>query len=295
MNLPLLPDVETESEVVESGPLEGANTELAIRMRPEIAKFDANAQEVRLGVATLGALVIKDADSRERAYQMTKAASRSKTLIATQLKAVLAPYKIITDAIKAYAEDELVAPLQEAIDAADKKMLAWDKIEKERKAEEAKRLEAERLRIAEQEAAAQRLIDDEKAKSLVKVATSGEFAARQRGIDFMAPGILKIKAQRELAADIAAARSAVVETAEKASTEARIDKGLALSDVKGKEEDLAVKTKGTAAPWKWELLDASLVPVNLKEVSDKLVNAAVKGGLRSIPGIRIFQEDRIRH
>lgn len=291
-----LPEAETESEVVGSEPLDGApNTELALRMKPEIAKFDANAQEVRLGVATLGSLVIKDAASREHAYQMTKAASRSKTLIATQLKAVLAPYKIITDAIKAYADDELVAPLQAAIDAADAKMLAWDRIEKDRKAEEAKRLEAERLRIAEEAAAAQLKIEQAKTEGLAKVETSGEFAARQRNIDSMGPGILKIKAQRELDADRVAAKAAVETVAAHASQEARIDKGIALSDVRGKEEDLAVKTKGTAAPWKWELLDASLVPVNLKEVSDKLVNAAVKGGLRDIPGIRIYQEDRIRH
>jgi hypothetical protein len=46
--------------------------------------------------------------------------------------------------------------------------------------------------------------------------------------------------------------------------------------------------------WKHEVIDAAAVPREYLMVDDKAITAAVKAGIRSIPGVRIFEEAEMR-
>lgn len=45
--------------------------------------------------------------------------------------------------------------------------------------------------------------------------------------------------------------------------------------------------------WTYEILDENKVPEQYKRVHPPLINAAVKSGVRDIPGVRIFQQPKI--
>lgn len=285
----------TNATVISSAPLVGEpNTQVSVAVKNAVKTFDANAQEVRFGVKALAAVRITNPEDREAAYQLVKLANKSKLLIEKTLKLVLAPYKEITDAIKAYAKDDLVYPLQTAIDKVDSIILIFDAEEKVRKEAKLKELEADRLRIAEAAAADQKKIDDAKAAAIAQV-NSGDFAERQVKISAMPPGILRIKAQNELNALKAGTVAKIEEVAAAASQEARIDKGIALSDVRGVEEDLSAKTKGAMLVWRWEVADFSQVADPFKMIDESSVRAAIKLGAQSIRGLKMWQEDKLRH
>lgn len=51
----------------------------------------------------------------------------------------------------------------------------------------------------------------------------------------------------------------------------------------------------TVKVWRFEIVDPALVPRDFLEVSDVKVRAAVRAGVREIPGVRIFQEADVRN
>lgn len=55
------------------------------------------------------------------------------------------------------------------------------------------------------------------------------------------------------------------------------------------------KISGITNRWTFEVTDESLVPRQYCEVSDSLINKAIKEGIRDIPGVRIFQEQTIKN
>lgn len=289
--------IETKAEVVASEPLQGEPNAAFYKglVLSNLALFDANRDEVRFGVRSLGGIVLRDADDRESAYQLVKAANKALILIEKRLKEVLAPLTELANTIKGYAKDDLIAPLQEAIGKADSLILSWDKQEAARKEEERKKLEAERLRIAEVAAAAQKKIDDERAAELAKLAASGDFASRQAAIQAMAPGIRRIQAQRDLDAEKAGAVAKVEAVAAQAVQEAAIDKSLALSDVRGKAEDLDAKTKGSMKVWEWEVVNFTELSDAFKKLDESAVREALKGGAQSIRGLKLWQVEKLRH
>ncbi len=286
----------TEAEVVSSSPLEGDATLSVVGFKADVAKFDVNASEVRAGIKMLAALSITDAQSREAAYQLTKSASKSLKLIEAKLKEICEPYKRRIADLKAHADTFLTGPLEKAIrEQGDAKILAYDKAEQARRAEENRKLEAERLRLEQEAAAKAQEIADKAKAELSAVVNSGDFVARQQAIDAMPPGVMRAKAQRDLRADLLAAQDKVLKGADQATVEVAIDTSLAKSDIRGKLEENAEAVKGTMKVTKWEVTDESLVHRNFMEVSDKKVNAAIKAGAKAMPGIRIWMEDRLRH
>jgi len=45
--------------------------------------------------------------------------------------------------------------------------------------------------------------------------------------------------------------------------------------------------------WDFEVLDAALIPESFKTVNEKAIRAAVKAGVREIPGVRVFQTEQV--
>jgi hypothetical protein len=99
-------------------------------------------------------------------------------------------------------------------------------------------------------------------------------------------------------AKLAAERKAQAEAAEKARLEAVIfdEPPPVEAPVVVREAARVVSSGGALASastkWTHEVLDPSLVPRNYLCVNEAAVKAAVAGGLRAIPGVRIFETVR---
>lgn len=52
-------------------------------------------------------------------------------------------------------------------------------------------------------------------------------------------------------------------------------------------------TISTKTVWKWEIIDAALVPAEYRVIDETALTKAVKGGARSIPGVRIYPDESI--
>ncbi len=285
----------TEAEVVSSEPLEGDAALSVVGFKADVAKFDVNASEVRFGIKAIASLTVTNPTTREDAYQMVKAANKSLKLIKAKLDDVALPYKNRIAQLKEHAEKFLSGPLAKAIAEGDAKILAYDKAEQTRRAEENRKLEAERLRLEQEAAAKAQDIADKAKAELSAVVNSGDFVARQQAIDAMPPGVMRAKAQRDLNAAKEASQAAVLKAAEQATVEVAIDTSLAKSDIRGKLEENAEAVKGTMKVTKWEVTDEALVHRDFMEVSDKKVNTAIKAGAKAMPGIRIWFEEKLRH
>lgn len=55
-----------------------------------------------------------------------------------------------------------------------------------------------------------------------------------------------------------------------------------------------LKIKGLRKDWKFEIINPQLVPRQFLQVAYSLIDTAVKGGTREIPGVRIYEEESIR-
>ena len=99
-------------------------------------------------------------------------------------------------------------------------------------------------------------------------------------------------------AKLAAERKAQAEAAEKARLEAVIfdEPAPVEAPVVAREAARVVSTGGALASastkWTHEVVDPSLVPRNYCMVNEAAIKAAVAGGLRAIPGVRIFETVR---
>ncbi|MEI7636166.1 MAG: hypothetical protein WCJ37_02590 [Syntrophus sp. (in: bacteria)] len=103
------------------------------------------------------------------------------------------------------------------------------------------------------------------------------------------------KAQEEArkireAGEIEAARNKAEEEAAKHEIQAPT----VLAPVIPVQEKVTRTDTGTSAHqrkvWTFEVVDASLVPAEYKIIDEQLIKDAVRMGLRSIPGVRVFEE-----
>lgn len=65
-----------------------------------------------------------------------------------------------------------------------------------------------------------------------------------------------------------------------------------------KEEDVPVKVekthvKGMKKVWTHEVVDSNLIPQDYMVIDEKAIRAAIKAGVREIPGLKIYQENKL--
>lgn len=108
-----------------------------------------------------------------------------------------------------------------------------------------------------------------------------------------------------------AARIAEAEARARAASQAEIDAARKAAEDEARRHEIeaptviapvvpeakkAVRTESAAAHqrkvWTFEILDAEAVPAEYKVVNDQAVRDAIKMGIRTIPGIRIYEESK---
>lgn len=182
-------------------------------------------------------------------------------------------------------EKELVKPAVQSKDIIQQKVKAYnEKLEQIRKEEAARiqkekdderaREEAERKRREEEEAAQRKKEDDELAEM---EADDAEKAAKQKEIE-------DERIRREFAEN--KAKREEEERMKKLEDEAKQKQAVLDAN------SAAAKPKWMTSYWKYEIEDETQVPLAYCSPDSAKINAAIKAGVREIPGVRVY-EDKI--
>lgn len=156
----------------------------------------------------------------------------------------------------------------------------------------AKDCEAERIRIKAPFAKTAKLIDDF-FKPFLERFDDAETVIKRKIKDYMIEKDRRIAEARRKAEE--EYRKKLEEERELAEIERRNEKIIA-------PPPAIINTQKVEAPsgtisrrkiWKWELEDINKVPLKYMTIDEKLINQAVRSGIRAIPGIRIYEDFEI--
>lgn len=235
-------------------------------------------------VGAAKAITIEDSEDAEGATEVLAEIQRRKKRLETERKSLVEPVNEAKSRIQNLF-NKLKAPLDEARDILEPKLIAFQDAE-DRRIREAN-AQAEREAQAKR-AAEQKRIDDERAAA-AQVARDAAEAARKASealSETDASNTGEAEAEALAAAD--AARKAAEDLAAKRDERPTFELA---------EREEAVTTVQTASGsatrrkvWTGEVVDESQVPRQYMTVDQKKINAAVKAGEREIPGVKIYEK-----
>lgn len=241
---------------------------------------------------------ITDKAHAEEALAVAKDASKISKAIEERRKLLVGPYNNTVKEINDHAK-RLIGQIDDSIAAVKAAVLRWQKAEEER------------LRLAKIEARANQLLElgfvkEGDVYQLAGVATVAERELSAH-IDAMWADMLKhfAVAKHQLAKQQLQALEEQSDLTEAFGTD---EDKQALENEKAAVEGAAsavpevpvhfeapsaAPLKGTIKRWVFEVQDASLVPREFLVVNETAIRKAVADGARSIPGVRIYQDESI--
>lgn len=241
---------------------------------PLIEGFKRFEKQVEDLIEQANALIVVDDESNSNAVEMIGQSKKIGNAIDVRRKSILEPYKFVTDEvnkcvmpIRDKLQKDIPATLENKIRPYLQKKEA-ERREAQRKAdEEARRIQEEENRKAREESA--RLAEEARARAEAEGADkqAQEAAARQAAEEVAPPPIV-------------VAASVPMET-------------------KTKTESATAKIE---TEWVWELEDVRLLPGDIikarwNEIIKAIapaVNPRIKAGIRSITGVRIFEQAKVQ-
>jgi flagellar biosynthesis GTPase FlhF len=222
-------------------------------------------------VETAKAIVVKDDESLKTAIAIGGDAKKV-------AKALEANYKEVTNDASEFVKSVrgFVKSFTDSLEGAEvviKKKVSDYQFQKELE----RRKQEEAARKAQQE------LQD-------RLNKEAEEANRKAREEAMRKAEEEARAQKASKAQIEAAKKAAAEEAEKHAIEAPT-----VPEMVFQRDEKATHTEsGTSAhvrkTWKAEIVDGSLVPIAFCSPDIKKINEAVRGGTRTIPGVRIFED-----
>jgi len=289
------------------------NTAIEERKK-DLIPFNLAVEAVARVKHLLAGAVVRDRESRDNAFQITKGADKALKQISDIRLDVIRPLKQdiadlrtkyekdrapldkrISD-VNTYGNETLSGDLTGAINKKKAEILTWDQEEQARIDAEQRKIEEEERQVREeqerkereaQEAENKRLqdIEDEKQRQL-------DEANKAKGIE---AARLKKKAEDE-----AAAKRKIEE--DKIAAEGhnrRVENVMERMDVQDKSDDLnKQKLSGRKkVVWKHQITDITKVPREflIYREDNVKIKKAIDAGIREIEGIRIYSEDALKY
>lgn len=259
------------------------------------------------------ALEVKQPSDLILANQTFKRAQALRKDIVSNYKDLVFPFQDFVKQVKVLA-DECGQPGEQAELIISQKILAYnEKVENERRIEAEKekaRLENERINeehakfLRDEEEARLRKIEEDRLEA-IRVEQERERARIALEQDAFKRAQRELEAKRlEEEAKLEAERVRLAQQArEQEQKQKDIDaqKAKMDADEKAKENqekqdvlDKANHVKGLRTGWTFEIVDEPAVQRQFCSPDSKLINAAIKGGLREMAGLRIYEEKRIQ-
>jgi hypothetical protein len=244
-------------------------------------------------VETAKAIIVKDEESLKTAIAIGGDAKKV-------AKAMEANYKEVTNDAAEFVKSVrgFVKSFTDSLEGAEvviKKKVAdyqfQKELERRKQEEEARKAQKElqdRLNKEAEEAnrkAREEAVAKAEAEARIK-REKEESEARERGAKKAEMAALAKKAEEE--------RQAALRAAEEEAAKHTVEAPTVPEMVFQKDEKATHTESGTSAhvrkTWKAEIVDGSLVPISFCSPDIKKINEAVRGGTRTIPGVRIFED-----
>ena len=224
-------------------------------MENQLAQFDQLKADITMYVAPAKSIVVSDKETQVLAMTSAKDVVSWKKKVEEKRKELIAPLLERQREINDYAK-QLTEPLLGAETHLKRQLIEWDKkLEAERQAE-LKRIQIEREQ-KEREAREAAAKAKEEAEAMALFGPTSE-----------------------------STRAGLVAEAEAERVTTHIAK-------EARKEEKAVmenKVSGIRVVWKFEVTDPSKVPTEFLIVDESAIGKAVRGGVREIAGVRIFEE-----
>lgn len=242
---------------------------------------EAKAVDIGPYVESAKTIAIENAEDAEGAIEVLAALKRMEKTLESERKAMADPINAAKSRVQNFFA-KLKAPIQEAEAILKPKVVAWQDAEDRRIAAE----NAEREREArEKMLAEQKRIDDERAEA---VAAAKKAADEARAASEALANEDSEAAEAEALAAADAARQAAEALA------AKREEKPAFELAEREEAVTTVQTgRGSATRkkrWVAEVVDEAQVPREYMAVDQVKLNAAVRAGVREIPGVKIEQK-----
>ncbi len=245
-------------------------------MQTEITKFDALRGKIVQFLEPLKGLQVRDrAENAAAKGALVTVLGLSKEIEGLR-KAALAPLKQQVEAINARAK-ELTEPLDVAEVSIKAQMSSFAAMEQNR-------INEERRRADEAAARERKVFEDAKRAREVAANREAELAAKAKQ-EQAAFGIEADKEAEQKRSE--SLRQAQIEDNLRAERDRLAIEGRR----KAEERRLAAEApKSTRTVWKFDIVDTALIPEKYWIVNDTEIGAAVRAGLRDIPGVLIYSE-----
>lgn len=274
-----------------------------------LAPFDALSANIKLFLEPINSVAVTDAASCAEALATVKQVKAFAKQVTETRVSLVKPHNDFVDSVNAYAK-QLTGPLADAESKLKASITAYEveqerarqkerqriederiaremAIEKERLAQEAKARavrEAEEKRIAEeQRAAADRA---RKEREEAEAMFGAQDAAEKRALEEAA------EAERQRVEAEAKERARLAEL-DRLAENARLERERNERDKEAKRQIAeleASRVKNMRKVWKFEVTDPMAVPGEFLVINETAIRDAIKAGIRTIPGVRIYEE-----
>lgn len=235
-----------------------------------LAVFDPLKAMVAVYASGLVSVDVRSPESAQLAIQQLNEASRIEKEIEKARKAYVGPLNDQVKLCNSHAKS-IVEDLTRGIQSTRRQLADWElKLDRERQAAKA---EADRARAEEQEKI--------RIESLKNVTPEPPPAPPEDSWDavFNASGdTMPADPMAELAA---ASKRAEIE---------RREIEVAHAHHRATKEIEANRVKGSKKVWKFQVEEAGLVPREYLMVDERLIRQAIAGGVREIPGVRVYED-----
>lgn len=274
-----------------------------------LAPFDKLSADVSLFLEPIKAVAVTDAASCATALETVKQVKALAKQVTQTRIGLVKPHNDFVDSVNEYAK-RLTGPLADAEIKLKAVITAYEmEQERERQKERqhledervAKELAAEKERLKVEAAArAAREAEEKRIAAELKAKADAERKEREEAeAMFGARNQEDIRAAEEAAErERVAAESAARERANRAelerlATNARLERERNERDKETKRqlaEIEAGRVKNMRKTWVHEITDGAAIPRQYLVVDESLIRAAIKGGAREIPGVRIYEK-----
>lgn len=289
-NKPLTPEVTDEKvtpDIIDDKP---------DQVKSDLRKFNKAEAKVNEAVKSLQGIIILDQAGVDSAMTKMKEAKSVENLIENKRKDLVKPYNDEVARINKYAKD-LIAKIPPAIQTVKNKVLAWQKEEEKRLKDLRTSLRKEQLvnlGFTEAEDGHYQLDDIIYHPSFIADMPEQSWPAQIEDIKVKLEArkqqqVQQLEQQAE-GADFFGDAEEKKEIAKKIETIISQPAATASFAIPSLGSG---KKNGLTKRWVFEITDASQVPSAYLVVDEKKVREAVNAGTRSIPGIRIYQDESI--
>lgn len=207
-------------------------------------------------VANILSIKIETQDDYKKLEEMAKEAKKFEKQVEERRKEIVAPHNDYVKRVKAFT-DAVISPIEGAISHSKREFLSWNK-----------KLEQQRIE-------AQRKLDEERRRK--------EEEARAK--------LEKEKEEAEMASAFMPENEQAAIAVSHQVQEQVLEKQIALESKAEQKAINQMVVKGVRKTWTFEITDESKVPRDFLVIDDKKIRAAVREGIREIPGVRIFEEE----